>query len=896
MKSLLRANFLSLLLLLLPPFAQAGDLLPLKENWALRSSDGLHGTGQELSSPGVSLEGWQTITVPNTIIAALASCGVYPDPYYGVNLKKIPGYRPNQWIAMKADSPYYPAWWYRTEFEAPADYANKHLTLHFDGINYRANIWLNGKQIADSDTVVGMFRRFEFDVTGHVHTGAKNVLAVEVTGPGHIEDRKYSTKQLEATAGWDDHNPIPPDMNTGIWRDVYLRATGPVALRHPFVASDLKLPSLDSADLSVSVQVSNVTDQPIEGELVADVQDIPKPIRKPVRLDAKETKTVTITPADDPALHVVNPRVWWPNPMQEQPLYTLKLQFMIGDKPSDDTRINFGIRETTSYLEDGWRQYMVNGRKVLIRGGVWMTPDMLLRLPPERDEALVRYAREAGFNMLRSEGFSIKGTPAAYDACDRYGIMVTQQIFGRNIPDEALAIACAEDMILEVRHHPSLVHFIAHDETFPTKTLDQAYQDLIAKYVPEATYQPNSGDENKTRFETGGTRTGCRFLWTYADPSFYYKDYVNPNDPYDAWGFAQSGGIGGIVAPYESIRRFIPKEDMWPLWSEGMEFHTINTQNGQNARFFELVVQQLEQRYGKADGIEDFCRKAMALNYDSARGMFEAWARNKYRAKGITTWKYVMAWPAVMSWQYVDWNLFVGGAYYGAKKACEPLHLQYSYDDRSVWVVNARYDDRRGLKASSVLYNFDLTEKSRKAATVDVGPDGKTHAFTIDVPPDLTKTYFLKLMLDDEKGNRVSDSLYWLSTKPEKLGSINESWTDFAVQMESTADFTALSSLKSVALDGTSHFREVEGEQCAEVTVKNPTDTLAFMVHLAATQGPGGDEVAPTYWQDNYFSLLPGESRTVTARFAPSGLNGKPPAIMVDGWNIGKTALASTGN
>jgi len=778
----------------------------------------------------------------------------------------------------------------------PAEYAGKHLTLHFDGINYRANVWLNGKQIADSNTLVGMFRRFEFDVTGKVRAGAKNALAVEVTGPGHIEDKKYSTKQLEATTGWDDHNPIPPDMNTGIWRDVYLRATGPVAMRHPFVASDLKLPSLDSADLSISVEVSNVTDHSVEGELIANVQDLQKPIRKPVRLNAKETKTVTIAPADDPALHVVHPRVWWPNPMHEQPLYTLDLQFMTAGKPSDDVHINFGIRETTSYLEDGWRQYMVNGRKVLIRGGVWMTPDMLLRLPPERDETLVRYAREAGFNMLRSEGFSIKGTPAAYDACDRYGIMVTQQIFGRNIPDEALAIACAEDMILEVRHHPSLVHFIAHDETFPTKTLDQAYRDLIAKYVPEATYQPNSGDENKTRFETGGTRTGCRFLWTYADPSFYYKDYAAPDDPYDAWGFAQSGGIGGIVAPYESIRRFIPKEDMWPLWSEAMEFHTINTHNGQNARFFDLVVQQLEQRYGKAASIDDFCRKAMALNYDSARGMFEAWARNKYRAKGITTWKYVMAWPAVMSWQYVDWNLFVGGAYYGAKKACEPLHVQYSYDDRSVWVVNGRYDDHRGLKASAVLYNFDLTEKLRKTATVDVGPDGKTQAFTMDVPSDLTNTYFLRLMLDDEKGARVSDSLYWLSTKPEKLGSINESWTDFAVQMESTADFTALNTLAPVTLEGTSRFREVDGEQCAEVTVKNPTDTLAFMVHLAVTQEPGGDEVAPTYWQDNYFCLLPGESRAVTARFAPSSLNGKPPAVMVDGWNINKTALAIASN
>ena len=548
-------------------YAQGDEAIAKIDNgWKLQSAAALDkADGAALSKAGYDVQTWYDVAVPRTVLAALVDNGVYPDPYYGENLRKIPGYQEERWLRMAEDSPFYPSWWYRCEFEVPAAFKDKLLRLHLDGINYRANVWLNGKKVAGDDKVIGMFRRFEFDVTDLVKIGAPNGLAVEVIGPGKLPDKKFRTKQVEATTGWDDHNPQPPDLNMGIWRDVYVTASGPVMLRHPHVDTDLDLPSLDKADLTVSVQVINVGGKRVRTTLSGAIEDIT--FSQEIELWPDEQRWIRFSPAQFPKLTVQQPRVWWPNPLGAQELYDVALEAKVDDVLSDATGTRFGIREATTYIDDeGWRGYRINGQNVLIRGGAWMTNDMLLRFTKKRDTALVRYAREANLNMLRSEGFSIRETDQFYDICDELGVMVTQQLFGRSIPDEDLAIACIQDTILRIRNHPSLVHFLGHDETFPTDRLDEAYRGIIAKYSPGRTYQPHSGAfEVENRFSTGGTRTGTRELWTYAGPARYYDtDYKER-----AWGFAQSGGIGGIVAQVESVRRMIPEEDLWPLWSGG---------------------------------------------------------------------------------------------------------------------------------------------------------------------------------------------------------------------------------------------------------------------------------------------------------------------------------------
>ena len=853
----------------------AGDTLMLKENWALQSSAKLDAAakGETLSRVGSATEGWYPTRVPMTVLAALVENGVYPDPYYGLNLKSIPGYKDGAWLIMPKDSPFRPAWWYRTEFDVPADFAGKNLVLHLDGINYRANVWLNGKRVAGSDTVVGMFRRFEFDVNDYIQAGSRNCLAVEIFAPGDLPEKSYNTKQVEATTGWDDHNPQPPDLNMGIWQDVYITATGPAALRHPYVNSELELPSLAAAKLTVSVYVINKTDKAVAGVLSGTIEKIT--FSKKVELAPNETKEVVVTPDDCPGLAIKKPRVWWPVDVGPQEMYKLDLTFKVGSAVSDTASTPFAIRDATTYInEEGWRGYKINGRNILIRGGAWMTSDMLLRLSPKRYDALVRYAKEGHLNMLRSEGFSIRETEEFYNRCDKYGVMVTQQIFGRSIPDEVLAIACIDDMMLRIRNHPSLVHFLGHDETFPTPTLDQAYRDLIEKYRVKRTYQPHSGAfELKERFETGGTRTGSLQVWTYATPKHYYIA-----EDTGAWGFAQSGGIGGVFASLESMRRMMPEQDLWPPFSEAWSFHTVR----QGASYFSPVRKAINDRYGPSTGIVDFLQKGLALNYESARGMFEAYGRNKYKATGITAWKYDAAWPASPTWQYVDWYLIATGGYYGAKKACEPLHIQYSYDDNSIYVVNSYYEDHPKLKATAQVFNLDLSEKLNKTAEVSVAANDKTKVFDLEWPEGLTKSYFLRLRLEAPDGTLVSENFYWLSTVPD----LPSKYEAFFANPASTADYKDLNTLSPVKLNVSSEIGDENGEKAARVTIENPSRGLAFFVHAAVMKGEGGQEVAPTFWSDNYISIFPGEKKTVIGRFAAEDLDGTTPAIKMDGWNV----------
>ncbi len=850
------------------------ETLKLDQGWRIQSSAEMNAAGKSVAKAGYDTEGWYATKVPSTVLAALVDNGVYPDPYYGENLKQIPGYKPGRWLAMSKDSPFYPSWWYRCEFDVPGEYKGRHLVLHLDGINSRANVWLNGVKIADEKDVEGMFRRFEFDVNEHIVPGGRNCLAVEVTAPGHIPDKRYRTKQLEATTGWDDHNPQPPDLNMGLWQDVYITATGPLALRYPYVHSDLELPELDEAHLTVSAFVHNKSDKPVTGVVAGKIEDIE--FEQEVTLELGGVKEVVFSPSQFDQLDVADPRVWWPNNAGPQELYYMDLECRVDGAVSDSTRTRFGIRDVNTYLnEEDWRTYEINGRKILIRGGAWMTCDMLLRLTHRRYEALVRYAKEANLNMLRSEGFSIRETDTFYDLCDEYGVMVTQQLFGRTIPDEDLAVACMEDTLLRIRSHPSLVHFLGHDETFPSEYLDKAYRRMIDKYAPDRTYQPHSGAFwIGNRKKTGGTRTGSLQTWQYATPAHYYISRST-----GAWGFAQSGGIGGIFATLGSMRRMLPEEALWPPWTDAWSFHTVL----QGGPYYNDILESMNKRYGEPDNIEDFIKKGLMMNYNSARGMFEAYGRNKFSATGITTWKYDAAWPASPTWQYVDWYLVATGAYYGAKKACEPLHVQYSYDDDSVCVVNNYYKKFEDLRVTATVLNFDMSEKYRRTQSVAVGENGKARAFEIEFPEDLSTTHFLHLTLEDGFGQRITDNLYWLSTSPEFYRVFGLPFTCFATG----PDFTALQELPQVKLRVDSAIDDAgDGELSARVKLHNSTDHLAFGVYVAVHQGDGGHEVTPTYWDDNYFSILPGHTKTIVGTFNKRDLDGNKPVLTVTGWNI----------
>ena len=859
--------------------------LALGEGWSLETSARVGAKGEAISTPQFSPKGWQEATVPTTVVAAQVKNKILPDPFPGMNLRSFPGmnYPIGQNfsnIPMAPDSPYAVSWWYRKAFEIPASYKGRTIWLNFKGINYRANIWLNGTRIANSDDVAGAWRTYEFNVTAAAKPGAENVLAVQVWAP----------TEHDLAITFVDWNPAPPDKNMGLWREVYVTSSGPVALRYPTVVSKVSSPANDSAQLTVTAQVKNGTGQPVRGKLKGRIESVS--FEQEVELGPNEAKDVTFTPDKFSQLVFSNPRLWWPAQMGTPNLYTLAMEFEVNGAVSDHSSTEFGIREITSDFNSlGGRAFHVNGKNILIRGGGW-TSDMMMRENSRRLEDEFRYVQDMGLNTIRLEGKL--ETPEFFDLADRHGILVMAgwcccdfwERWPRWQPkDFDIAKASLRDQIYRLRSHPSLVMWLNGSDNPPPPDVEQMYLDVEKDlFWPNPVVSSATGKKTSVTGDSGVKMTGP---YEYVAPSYWQVDtpegqpgrkHCNAGGCGGAYGFNTETSMGPAVPPAESIREMVGKEHMWPIddvWNYhagGGEFKTIG-----------VFSEALANRYGKSDNVEDFAIKSQMQTYEGVRAMYEGYSRNKYQATGVIQWMLNNAWPS-MIWHLYDYYLRPGGGYFGAKRAMEALHPLYGYDDHAIWVVSSQYTDARGLKLVTRIYNLDATEKFTQENTVDAGPDSTQKIFTLPDVSGLSNTYFLVLRLEDAAGKQVGSNFYWLSTKPETLDWSKTTW--WMTPTASFADYTALSQLPKVKLEVSDH-TETRGEDAVtHVTLENPTKSLAFFVRLKVNKGAKGEEILPVVWQDNYISLLPGEKREITATYRASALGTTRPAVEFSGWNL----------
>jgi exo-1,4-beta-D-glucosaminidase len=844
----------------------------LHKDWRLQSSCEVKASGAELSTVGYDASRWHRAEVPGTVVGALVTDKTYPDPDYATNLKSFPGmdYPSKSFFAlqdMPKDSPFRCSWWFRTEFTVPSEFARKMLWLHFLGINYRANIWINGQKVASDAGVVGMFVTFEFEVIKLVHSGAPNAIAVEVFAP-----EKYDLGMT-----WVDWNPTPPDKDMGIWKEVFLTSSGDVSLRNPFVASKLDS-DYKTAELTINADLRNTADRAIQGMLRAEIEGTQ--VRQEVTLAAGETKAVRFSPEKYSQLKLANPRLWWPYQMGEPYLYTAKLSFEVENQVSDSSEFTFGIREATSELTDrGYRLFKINGRKVLIRGAAW-APDLLLRWSSERLDGDLSYVRDMGLNTIRLEGRIDR--EELFQKADRLGILVMpgwtccdawEQWKHWKPEQHKIAGESLRSQIRILRNHPSVFVWLYGSDNPPPADVEKMYLGILKELDwPNPSVSSAADTPTTVTGKSGVKMTGP---YEYVPPVYWLADKKAGG----AYGYNTETSPGPAIPTRESLERFIPKEHLWPI-DEVWNFHA----GGERFTTVNVFTDGLNRRYGTATSLDDYLRKAQAMTYDGQRAMFEAYARNKYTSTGVIQWMLNNAWPSLI-WHLYDYYQVPAGGYFGTKKATEPVHVQYSYDDNSVAVINGTYEAVKGAKVSAKLYNLDAKEKGSRDATLDLAPDSSTKAFDLPKVDDLTKAYFLRLQLNDAAGKLVSDNFYWLSTKVDTLDWKHKKDTVYTPQAE-FADLTGLNSLPPAKV-AVSKVLGADGRNLrTTVMVENQGDSIAFMVHARITRGPGGEDVTPILWSDNYFSLLPGEKRAVTARYDEASLEGKEPSLEVDGYNV----------
>jgi exo-1,4-beta-D-glucosaminidase len=849
--------------------------ISLGKHWKIRSSEHISQSGNVLSTDPVISKDWLPAIVPSTVLGTLTANKVYEDPYFGENLKSIP------------TDPFKVPWWYTTVFQLKEDLDGLFARLYFDGINYKANIWLNGKLIADINQIDGAYRRTSFEVTDAIVPG-NNLLAIEVVPP----------KPGDFSTGFVDWNPAPPDGNMGIFRPVTLKIHRGVHIENPFVNTHLDFKDPIIAQLSVSAEIHNDSEVELTGKLIGKIGKIEFGL--PVTLPAKSKKEIVFDPESFPQLALKNPPLWWPVHLGEPHLHDLDLKFLIGDKISDTSQIRFGIRQVSDYWLNGiHRGFKINGRKVLIKGAGW-TDDLLLMDTHEKIEAQVKYVKQMNLNCIRLEGIWGKDHKI-YDLCDEHGILLmvgwschwehevhmgvpVSERFGAIYKSKDIKhVAQAwEDQVIWLRNHPSIFVWTVASDKVPITQLEEKYIETFAKYDPTRPYLNSTGGVGSDQHVIGSEdviseisgSSGVKMLgpYAYTPPVYWYTDAKLGG----AYGFNTETGPGVQVPQLDSLKKFIPQDRLWPI-NEIWDYHCGRYEFSTIDRF----TRAINERYGIPDSIEEFDKKAQAMNYELMRPMFEAFRVNKQKSTGVIQWMLNGAWPK-MYWQLYDYYLNPNGAFYAAQKACAPLQLVYNYGNHQIYAINDHHHTIENLSAKIRVLNMDAEIVLEKNISFDADSDSAVSIYRLKAMENRWSAYFLDLRLYNSEGKGESINFYWLSTREDIL-DYEADLGPFAFHTPSKqyADLHLLNSLPEADLGVSHSYGESGTENRIAVTLKNQGNSIAFLINLKLYDRDG-ELILPVFWDDNFTTLLPDEQRTLHATFEKADTA----RLRVEGWNV----------
>ena len=902
--------------------------------WKLAAAPQVKATGDEISKPGFAADDWMAATVPGTVLTTMIDRGVYPDPDYGLNNLAIP------------ESLAHQDYWYRVEFKAPPSARGKRLTLTFNGVNYAAEVWMNGRRLGD---FTGAFLRGRFDVSSVVSPSGENALAVRVSPPPHLGiAHEQSIKAglgenggiqvidgptFAATEGW-DWIPGVRDRNTGIWQDVTLTATGSVEIGDLQVVTTLPKDDRSEADVEIEVPLTNTGNEPVEGDLTAAFDDVK--VTRRLKLVPGDT-VVRLEPAEFAQLKVQNPKLWWPNGYGEPKLHALTVSFAEGGKQSAKQQLEFGMREVsyetsvfdaTGHLrrvevlpgrthdsalplideshegirqiddrtpnlsppnlpggrpippeflewmrhtwvhslepaaersasirtvEGGWPGtdlvIKVNGVRIAARGGNWGMDDSRKRVSVEHLEPFFRLHRDAHVNMIRN-WMGQNTEESLYALADKYGLMVwndfweSTQGYNLEAQDPALFLNNARDTILHFRHHPSIVVWCGRNEGVPQPIINEGLATLVRTLDHTRYY---TGSSNQVNLRNYGP-------YQFQPVETYYR--INR-------GFSVELGIPSVPT-LEGLESFIPEPDRWPI-SDTWAYHDWHQSgNGAVAPF----MAHMDTEFGAPTSLEDFERKAQMLDYVGHRAIFEGFAAHLWQPNsGRMIWMTQPAWPS-MEWNFLGSDYDTQSSFYGTEKACEPVHAQLNLVNDSIDLINL--GEAHSFKVETRVIGLDGKVLSDETSAVNAAANARTPAGKADLERLADRhAVLVVLKVTDANGAPVSDNLYWWAKQESSLRELND--------------------LPKIRLAGTATVAAAGDERKATIKLENSGTAPVLLVKLTLQDAATGTRILPAYYSENYVSLLPGETRTVSVSF-PAG--DSKPAIALRGWNVEKQAIA----
>jgi len=837
----------------------------LDDNWKARRATDVLIDGTEITGAAFKPEGWIDAVVPGTVLTTLLHNKLIPDPFFGMNNNQIPD-------IYNTGRDYYTFWFYN-EFEIPQKFEGQEVWLNFRGINYFADVFLNGKRV-NTTTHKGMFLREKYPITQYINNGKPNRLAVWVAPPDPVGNASAGqggdgtigrSVTMQFTAGWDWICPVR-DRNTGIWDQVSVEITGPADIRNPYIETRVpgtRIPGAKQppAFVKTSAELKNASSKPFNGILKIEFEGYNASVK--VLLDAQEEKVVIL-----PEIKVADPRLWWPNGLGEQSLYRMKIELTDQSGAiSDSDEVQFGIRETDNYFDKSIRArvFTVNGQKVFVKGGNWIASDALLRLSKERYEAEVRLHAEMNMNMIRVWGGGLTERPEFYDACDHYGILVWQDIWitgdcngewndplkketqarRKAYPDDhRLFLESLTDQIKMLRNHPSLYMWCGGNETYPPPDILSALEkDIFPRYDPSRFFLDMSTSPKLMTNTIGGVGDGP---YGIREPEKIFTERSFPFNP-------ETGSIG--IPNYDGLVKIIPENELTPPQSPRT--------SGSWTYHKYLPLLDFPDRYGKVKDIRDFCFKAQIVSYEQYRALQEGFNHKMWDwYSGMLVWKNQNPWTALRGFFY-DYFLDYTGGYYGYKHGAAPVHIQLNLNDSAVCVLNQTALALNNITAEVLLYDMHGRQISGKKYPVSLNAHSIMLLDKIILPRKGSEVFFLKLLLTNG-GKAVDENLYWLSGKPHSYEKLNE--------LDKVTVETAIT--------------KVNNNQ-GIIVISNSGYETAFFIRLKVTDG-NNNLMLPVFLSENFFTLLPGEKKEIKLDLGQGslGMQKTDHKLMVEGWNI----------
>ena len=828
--------------------------------WKLQRAPQVAYSGEEISSAGFDDAGWLVATVPGTVLTTYVDNGAVEHPNYGANQLFI------------SDSYFRTDFWYRNVFSATLDTPRQFL--HFEGTNYQAIVYLNGRFIGVVD---GAFRTADFDVTGTLKEG-ENVLAVEIIhnpSYGEVKEQTAYTPQsnggiigadnptMHASIGW-DWIPTVRGRNIGIYDDVWVAYTGPVTVEDPFVRTELPLPDTTKATLFAQARLVNHGETPVSGTLEWRFGTLT--VSESVELPSGENREIVFDPQE-----LENPKLWWPKGYGEQNLYPVSFRFVADGQVSDSKEFLSGVRQMDFSMDpytplSGFRpsfqsrneqqrlSLYVNGRRFIGFGGNWGFPEQMLNYRAREYDVAVKYHADMNFTMIR-DWVGMTGSRAFYEACDRHGILIWQDFWlanpwdGPNPADPYRFNAVAEEYVRRIRNHPSIGLYVGRNEGYPPEVIDTFLQEMVNREHPGLYYIPHSATDGVSG---GGPYHAMK-------PSAYFRTRGRDK-------LHSEMGMPAVMN-YENLLRTMGEDAVEPVSTlahpnamYGLHDYTLG-RLANSAQQAESFNELLANAFGEPADAKQFAELAQWINYDGYRAMFEA--RGEYR-RGLLLWMSHPAWPS-MVWQTYDYYFEPTGAYFGCKKACEPIHIQLNLLTREVEAVNYHAGDRTGLTARVSVLDIDGKVLDGFEGPLDLPEDSTAVVTTLPVPEDVTPVYYVRLELADVDGNPLS--------------------TNFYVQGKEEGNLQALNQLGKASVKAT-----FTGNGPWKVTLTNNGKVPALMLRLKLVSKSTGEMVLPVIYSDNYISLMPGETREIRIEAAPEDLRGKP-GLEISGFNLDRKRL-----